>query len=52
MPHRRMRQTADRLAPGFTAPTVSGFGALVRRLAVAGVLLAAFTILASIALVL
>jgi hypothetical protein len=47
-----MRQTADPLTSGFTAQTASGFGALVRRLAVAGVLVAAFTILASIALVL
>ena len=46
-----MRLTADRLSSWFTMPTVSSLGSLVRRLAFIGLLLAALTILASIALV-
>jgi hypothetical protein len=45
-----MRQTANRLSSELTAPSASSVGALVRRLAIAGFLLAALTILASIAL--
>lgn len=46
-----MPQTTDRpLASGLTAPAESGVRALVRRLAIAGLLLTALTILASIVL--
>jgi hypothetical protein len=46
-----MRQTAARLSSWLTAPPGSPFGALIRRLALAGFLLAALTLLASIVLV-
>jgi hypothetical protein len=46
-----MRQTAARLSSWLTAPSRSPFGALIRRLALVGLLLAALTLLASIALV-
>jgi len=45
-----MRQTTIRLSSWFSAPPPSSLGSLFRRLALAGFLLAALTILASIAL--
>jgi hypothetical protein len=46
-----MSQPTDRpLAAGLTTPVESNLGALVRRLAVAGLLLVGLTVLASIAL--
>jgi hypothetical protein len=49
----RMRRPTDPpLAPGLPATDGSGFGALLRRLAIAGLLLAGLTLLASAALAL
>jgi hypothetical protein len=45
-----MSQTIDHLPSVLAVPAASSFGELARRLAVTGVLLAALTILASIAL--
>jgi hypothetical protein len=45
-----MRQTGDRVPAALTAPPVSSVAELVRRLAVASVILTALTVLASIAL--
>jgi len=45
-----MRQSTLRLSSWFTAPPPSSVGSLLRRLALAGFLLAALTILASIVL--
>jgi hypothetical protein len=45
-----MPQTTDHLPSTLAVPSVSSFGELARRLVVTGFLLAALTILASIAL--
>lgn len=47
---RRMRHSTDHLVPGLPETAKSSLGSLLRRLALAGLLLAGLTLLASAAL--